>query len=477
MFADLIRSIAVYVVPAIAIAVVPSWIAFEGARYFVSIRGQRMGRKGEFALDPDNEFNLSIVLGAMFAAVVCLFVYSINIIIAKLLLPEGIGETTAQETRAYLRTFSLPLTLMTLTWLLIQFVNMAKTVFKSKIGHNIVTIYAFLCIAATVLAKIPLVDRKGSSGDSITVLKIISYGYANMLPHLLSGPIFYAKDIAASSQLERWLTFAFLFLVVFTCQKYATHIFLKTYARAKGSDAFDLKAIDVALNVFVWLTSLVLSVSTLQVDVWSIGVFTAVVGAGVSISFRDLLNNFFSGILLNLDTSLKKRDVIRMADGTVGEVFKISLRYTQLQTRDNIDILIPNSVLVQSRFENLTRTQEEVRLSLRFLVGLAVDLDQVERIALRACRYVPEVSNVANRAPALFYLGPSERGNQFDLRFWVSDPRPGPAKLQSDVAKALFRQFKAAKVPLPMMYNMNINIDDAKGTDLTREVQRAAPPR
>ena len=127
-----------------------------------------------------------------------------------------------------------------------------------------------------------------------------------------------------------------------------------------------------------------------------------------------------------MDKSIRKDDIIRLPDGTVGKVNQIGLRATELNTKDNIDVLIPNSELAANRFENLSR-KDGVRLSLKFSVGQNVDIDLVERVALKACRSVPQVSAVAGagRTPQLLYLGPSERGNHFDLRFWVIDTNDG----------------------------------------------------
>jgi small-conductance mechanosensitive channel len=475
MIDSFIALLAVFVVPPAAVALMPGWIAFEASRYFILVRGP-IWQIGNDSQDSDDEFYLDTVLGAMAAAIVCLITYATIIIIARTWLPEGVGDYRHEQIRAYFLIFSFPVASAILIWLYIQFFFMVRTAFKSPIVQAVVHIYVTVYILLAVLAKV-IPTGTGDHTSGVTIVKIVSYGFANMLMHLLSGPIFIAEKIADSSQLDRWMTFAFMFLVLLSCQKYALHIFLKVYGQGRGADAWDLKAINAALTVFVWLTSIVASISTLQIDAWSVGVFTALVGAGVSISFRDLLNNFFSGILLNLDNSIKKGDVIRTADGTVGEVIQNSLRYTQLQTKDNVDILIPNSVLVQTKFENFTRTKDDVRLSLRFLVGLSVDIDKAERIVLRACRLVPEISAVANRTPVLFYLGPSERGNQFDLRFWVSDPRPGPAKFQSDVAKAIYRQFKRDNIPLPMMYNMNINVDGDTEINLTAEARAMGAAR
>jgi small-conductance mechanosensitive channel len=278
-----------------------------------------------------------------------------------------------------------------------------------------------------------------------TILKVLSFYLANFLaPFSSEAPIM--ND--AGYWPELFLQYIFYFILTFCTLKYVGIYFVRRIKSDREGD-FDVKAIWIAVYAFTWILSAFIGFMFMQINFVSLGIFTGVLGAGVSIAFRDLLNNFFSGILLNLDNSIKIGDVIRTTDNVVGEVQQISLRYTFLATRDNVDILIPNSVLVQSRFENLTRTKQEVRLSLRFSVGQDADVARVREVATQACLVVPEVSAAMGKPPALFFIGASESANLFDLRFWVVDPRPGPAKLQSDVAYAIFKAFKEAKIPLP----------------------------
>jgi small-conductance mechanosensitive channel len=311
-------------------------------------------------------------------------------------------------------------------------------------------------LAYLVLSTLPSSYFIVSTDGDYSILQLLSYGYANVGRILHDGarfdPASVVPQVGTTFWPEKLVQFFLYFAVLFSVLRYAAAVILHLYAsKANVEDgAFDIEAIMVAVKSFIWLMAILLSFGLLRVDFGSLGLTTGLIGAGLTISFRDLLNNFFSGILLNLDRSIRVNDVIRMSDGVIGEVKKISLRYTFLQTRDNIDILVPNSVLIQNRFENLTRTQQEVRLSLRFAVGQEVDVKTVEDLVVKACMFVPEVSGVTGRAPALLYLGVSESANQFDLRFWVTDPRPGPAKLQSDVAKQIFKAFRESKPKIPL---------------------------
>jgi small-conductance mechanosensitive channel len=535
-FAWLVGSLAIIAVPVVSLAAIPGWIAFIGTRDEVVRRWGRfcrrevaaraareMGKQKDKDKDKEKDrrreyewsgngadFHLDLVLSAVAAAVVCAALYLVIVGVASQYLPiyknasEANADKVNEVTRISIQLYSAPLAAVAALWLSCAYYQLTRIVLHSPIVYWVTRIYVFAYIALGIIVSnitVPLpavsadsnpaitlrvntasvsVDRTPNSetpppaGSNVTILKEMSYGLVNMFRNIISGPLFIADEIAKSSQLEQWLSFLFLFSILFCSLKYFTYIVLQVYKLKSGADAFDVTAIEFALNAVILLLCTLLSVTTLQIDFVSLGVFTALIGAGVSISFRDLLNNFFSGVLLNLDKSIKKGDVIRIADGTTGTVHQISLRYTLLKTKDKMDVLIPNSLLVQNRFDNLTRSEDEVRLSLKFIVGQTVDIDRIERLVIKACRYVPEVSAVAGQSPALFFLGPSEHGNQFDLRFWVNHPEPGTAKLQSDVAKAIYKEFKRDDVALPMIYNMNFDGGKSLQASIPNELHEGA---
>jgi small-conductance mechanosensitive channel len=385
------------------------------------------------------------VVSAFSGAITCLITFGIFLVVERLY--EDFNPTRVEAIRDYFRLIDRTIIVGFAAWTIIGFHFIIGNVVRSPLIRSALQVYILTYIALKYL-----------SSQNYSPIRLLSYGY-NRLPEIfVSGTSFAEVSSTATFWPETLLDFFFYFTIIFCVLRYVVNVLI--YIQAQNSSAhdgpFDLEAIIIAVNAFIWIVAVMLSFGMLHIELGGLGLTTGLIAAGLTISFRDLLNNFFSGILLNLDKSIKMRDLIRMSDGVIGEVKKISLRYTFLETRDNVDILVPNSVLIQNRFENLTRTQQEVRLTLRFSVGQDADVDIVEKLASKACMYVPEVSAVTARLPAVFYLGVSESSHLFDLKFWVIDPRPGPAKLQSDVAKQIFRVFKRERISRPIIRQMTV---------------------
>ena len=88
------------------------------------------------------------------------------------------------------------------------------------------------------------------------------------------------------------------------------------------------------------------------------GIWVALGGATFIIGFaiKDILANFFSGVVLVIDTPFQFGDVLRLEDGSVGILRKIGVRVTQFYMLENhCDMYIPNSVLQTQNITNLSR--------------------------------------------------------------------------------------------------------------------------
>lgn len=106
-------------------------------------------------------------------------------------------------------------------------------------------------------------------------------------------------------------------------------------------------------------------------------------GAGVSalilgFAFRDIGENFLSGIILAFDRPFRTDDTIVIND-FMGHVKGLNFRTTHIKTFDEKDVFIPNSIMVKQPLINLTR---DGRLRLDFVVGIAYEDDIQEAVKL-----------------------------------------------------------------------------------------------
>lgn len=110
------------------------------------------------------------------------------------------------------------------------------------------------------------------------------------------------------------------------------------------------RIIAVSLVVFGVVTSL----GMLGVEPAAILAVLGAVGLAFSLAMQDILKSFFSGIYLLLERPFRVGDQIKVKDWQ-GMVEHVGVRTTTLRTPDNVQVLVPNSLVFAEVVSNHTR--------------------------------------------------------------------------------------------------------------------------
>ena len=92
----------------------------------------------------------------------------------------------------------------------------------------------------------------------------------------------------------------------------------------------------------------VVALSSLGLDLTSLAVFAGAIGIGVGLGMQGVVKEFVSGLILIFDRMLAIGDYIELEDGARGMVQEIGPRATRVRNNDNIDVLVPNSLLIEN---------------------------------------------------------------------------------------------------------------------------------
>lgn len=125
---------------------------------------------------------------------------------------------------------------------------------------------------------------------------------------------------------------------------------------------------------FLFLESLGLSLAGLWV---AFGGATFVLG----FALKDILANFFSGLVLLIDTPFQFGDVIQLPDGSTAIIKKIGIRLTNLFLVDtNCELFVPNGTLEGQNIINLSRPSPNYSYSLT--IPLRADTEPAKAMAI-----------------------------------------------------------------------------------------------
>ena len=151
-----------------------------------------------------------------------------------------------------------------------------------------------------------------------------------------------------------------------------------------------------------------------------------------------------------MDRSIKPGDVIAVGDGgarTVGQVNRIGIRAVSVITRDQIEYLIPNELLMTQTVENWSFSTRDVRLKVPVGIAYGSDIELAERLMLQAANENPRVH--ADPPPSVWLSSFGDSAIQFEIQLWIDDPEAGTGNIRSDVLKRIWVLFREHGVQLP----------------------------
>ncbi len=123
-----------------------------------------------------------------------------------------------------------------------------------------------------------------------------------------------------------------------------------------GADLTTAKAVGKLLRVSVLITAALSVLQTLGVSISGLLAFGGIGGIAVGFAARDILANFFGGLMIYLDRPFAVGDWIRSPDRNVeGTVEDIGWRLTVIRTFDQRPLYVPNSVFATIALENPSR--------------------------------------------------------------------------------------------------------------------------
>jgi len=126
--------------------------------------------------------------------------------------------------------------------------------------------------------------------------------------------------------------------------------------QGKSVDQTTADAISQLLRLSVIITSILVGLQSLGFNISAILAFGGIGGIAVGFAAKDLLANFFGGLMIYMDRPFSVGDWIRSPDRNIeGTVEKIGWRLTLIRTFDKRPLYIPNSMFASIAVENPSR--------------------------------------------------------------------------------------------------------------------------
>ncbi|MDB9538157.1 mechanosensitive ion channel family protein [Anabaenopsis tanganyikae CS-531] len=204
----------------------------------------------------------------------------------------------------------------------------------------------------------------------------------------------------------------------------------------------------------VWVIGAIVALGVLGLDFATLLGTLGLTSVAIGFSLKDILSNYFSGVVLLVSRPFRLGDqiVIRDFEGTVTQ---IQLRATTVKTYDGRVVYIPNQEVFSAIIINNTASNIR-RNSITFGIDYKADITKAKQVINDAVLSVPEIEKEPKPDILVRQLAPSTVN--IEVRCWVNSRRLPFLEATSLMAQAIKEALEEAEINMPTdIYTLKFN--------------------
>jgi potassium efflux system protein len=213
----------------------------------------------------------------------------------------------------------------------------------------------------------------------------------------------------------------FIVSIALLISKILRHGLDKLGRRKAGANSSAFYTLGRVVHYIIMIVGIITGLSSIGIDFTKFALFASALGVGIGFGLQAIIGNFVAGLIILFERSLKVGDFVELPSGLVGEVREINMRSTLITTNDNVDILVPNSDLVNNQVTNWTLRDTQRRIRVPFGVAYGTEKELVKQAALEAADEVKwTLHNSKHRHPQVWFVQFGDSSLNFELVVWLT---------------------------------------------------------
>jgi potassium efflux system protein len=238
-------------------------------------------------------------------------------------------------------------------------------------------------------------------------------------------------------------------IVLFIALLFATRLIQRrlreTVLQPPRMDAGIANSIDTAVGYAGTLLAAIVAISYAGFDITNLAIVAGALSVGIGFGLQSIVNNFVSGLILLIERPIKVGDWV-VVGNEQGNVKRISVRSTEIETFDRASLIVPNSELITGRVLNWTHRNALGRVVLKFTAGPDADPRHVIDVLNECAMRHPDI--LRDPPPLAVFEGYTSTATEYSLRVLLPDINRG-LRVQSDLRIAVFEAMRRANVDPP----------------------------
>jgi small-conductance mechanosensitive channel len=194
--------------------------------------------------------------------------------------------------------------------------------------------------------------------------------------------------------------------------QFSRRVVRRLFGLTEDSAALFARLAQILLVIAVVVAALTKMKIPLAVFAFLGGAMALAVGFGA----QNLLNNFVSGLILLIERPVKMGDIVDV-EGVTGRITQIGARWCQIRRMDGVEMLVPNSAMIEKTVTNWTLSDMKRRASVTIGIAYGSPVEQTQDLIEAAVREHPDV--LSYPAPLVLFEDFGESALMFSVYYWL----------------------------------------------------------
>jgi len=254
---------------------------------------------------------------------------------------------------------------------------------------------------------------------------------------------------------DKWIHALLVLIISLIFSRWLQNVVDRHLKHDDQSDEFAIRTYKkVARNVVI-VPGMLLAVHVLGIDMSTVFMTSGLFAVGVGFAMKNIAENYICGVIIRTERSIKPGDVLEI-EGLMIRVKKIGFRGTIARSKDEKDILIPNSLLIQERIANYTFRDPLCRVWTFVGVNYSSDLKKTRDVLESVCINFAGLSE--RHAPQVLLTDFGASSVNYKISVWIEDPWQS-GRFKSDLNEAIWKGLNEANIEIAYP-QLDVHFDD-----------------
>jgi small-conductance mechanosensitive channel len=199
------------------------------------------------------------------------------------------------------------------------------------------------------------------------------------------------------------------------------------------------------LRYLIIIIGVLIAFAIVNIDFTTLKVLIGALGVGIGFGLREIINNLISGFILLSDKTIIHNDLIEV-NGLLGKVEKVGIRTTTIRTFNNVEVIVPNTNLVNNELINYTHSDPIIRIDVP--IGVSYDSNPF-KVKEMLIENISKLDNILKDPEvAIYFTNFGESSLDFQVSVWT-DNAIKKKVIESEVRYAIWKTLKENNIEIP----------------------------